>query len=159
MHRKEKEISDARILDSLLEQAVVLRLGMCDQGRPYIVPLNFVYDAPGKRIFLHCAPQGMKIDMLRANPNVCFEVDEDAEVLTPEDPAKACGHGMRYRSVIGFGTARFIEDPAEKEAGLRLLTNKHVAGEYSFSAKAVAATTVIEISIESMTGKQSGFSE
>jgi|SRR5688572_18446194 nitroimidazol reductase NimA-like FMN-containing flavoprotein (pyridoxamine 5'-phosphate oxidase superfamily) len=59
-------------IDNLLLSQAVGRIGVSDNGRPYIVPVTFVYD--GKAIICQ-SREGMKLEILRRNPQVCFEVD------------------------------------------------------------------------------------
>jgi uncharacterized protein len=66
------ELNEAQV-DQVLRSEVIGRLGCHAQGRTYIVPITYAYD--GDCIYGHSA-EGMKVRMMRANPNVCFEVDE-----------------------------------------------------------------------------------
>lgn len=76
MRRKDKEISDKNEIEDLLASSTVGRLGTCANGIPYITPMNFTYDKETSKIFLHCANEGRKLDNIRINPTVCFEVEE-----------------------------------------------------------------------------------
>jgi len=62
---------------------------------------------------------------------------------------------MKYQSVIGFGRARLIEDPAEKAAGLQALMRHYGEGPFSFDPGVLEKTAVIRVEVESLTGKQS----
>jgi nitroimidazol reductase NimA-like FMN-containing flavoprotein (pyridoxamine 5'-phosphate oxidase superfamily) len=59
-------------IDNLLLSLAVGRIGVSDNGRPYIVPVTYVYD--GKAIICQ-SREGMKLEILRKNPHVCFEID------------------------------------------------------------------------------------
>lgn len=59
-------------IDDLLKEQVTGRIGCCNEGKTYIVPINYVYQ--DGVIYGHSAA-GKKIDMLRINPQVCFQVD------------------------------------------------------------------------------------
>ena len=102
MRRTEKEIKDRAEIDSIIRRSQVVRLGLSDNGLPYIVPLSFGYD--GEAIYVHCAKQGRKLDIIRKNNIVCFEFDIVLGVVEAEP---ACSWGMKYQSVIGTGTAQF----------------------------------------------------
>ena len=65
MRRKDKEIGERAMIDSVIERSKVCHLGMCDDGIPYIVPMCFGYE--GNTIFLHCAKEGRKIEFLKSN--------------------------------------------------------------------------------------------
>lgn len=151
MRRKEREITDRAAIDEILGRATICRLGLADDGEPYVVPLCFGYD--GEALFFHSATSGRKIDMIGRNSRVCFEVDVDQEIV---EAAEACGWTMKYRSVIGFGRARFIDDPVEREEGLHTLMRHYSDEAFTMARGAMAKTLVIKVEIESMTGKESG---
>jgi len=60
-------------IEQLLHEQVIGRIGCHARGRTYVVPLTYVYD--GRSIFGHTG-RGLKVDMMRANPEVCFEVED-----------------------------------------------------------------------------------
>jgi nitroimidazol reductase NimA-like FMN-containing flavoprotein (pyridoxamine 5'-phosphate oxidase superfamily) len=96
----------------------------------------------------------MKAGIIRKNPNVCFEIDTEVELAEAE---KACDYGMKYRSVIGFGKASFIEDEDEKKDALAIVMSQYSDREFQFPEEIKGKTAIIKIEISSMTGKQSGF--
>jgi nitroimidazol reductase NimA-like FMN-containing flavoprotein (pyridoxamine 5'-phosphate oxidase superfamily) len=106
---------------------------------------------PGK-LYFHCAKEGRKLDVLRANPRVCFQTDVDAEVVVG---GNACQCTVKYRSVVGFGTARIVEDPQELRHGLDVLMRQYTEGPQEYPEKSLSRTAVVRIDIEEMTGKQS----
>ena len=152
MRRKDKEITDKSVIRSIIEKATVCRLGMVDGDKPYIVPLSFGYQ--DDVLYFHGSLKGQKIDILRKNPNVCFEFDLIAEPIESEN---ACDWSMRYQSVIGFGKADFIESPDEKRKVLSVIMAQYSDGKFQFPEKMLKRTAVIKVEIESMTSKQSGF--
>lgn len=155
MRRNDKEISDFAEIEAILQSATICRIGMLGQQYPYIVPVNFGYFQ--KEIFCHSANQGLKLDLIKANPNVCLEIDTAVEIVKNE---KACNWGTKYRSVIGFGKAIVIEEYEEKIIGLNAIMKKYSTGiEYQFDRKEVANIAIIKIKIESITGKQSGYNQ
>lgn len=152
MRRHEKEITDRSQIEAVVAQSRVCRLALSDGGQPYIVPLCFGYR--DHRLYFHSAAEGRKIGILRRNPQVCFEFDLDAQAI-PAD--RSCGWTMRYRSVIGFGSAEILEDPAEKHAGLEAIMRQYGDdGPHDFSEKGLENTVVIQVTITQMTGKSSG---
>lgn len=151
MQRKNKQVNDIAVIDDILSRATVCRLGLCEENRPYVVPLCFGYK--DNALYFHCASQGKKLDILRKNNNVCFEVDIDCEIVKAN---KACDCGMRYKSVIGFGKAVFIEDIESKRKALDVIMQQYSEGTFEYPEEAIKNTTIIKVEIESMTGKQSG---
>ena len=152
MRRKDREITDVQEMREILAEANVCRIALCDGDRPYIVPMSFGID--GNRIYFHCAPVGKKLELIRANPNICFEVDVDVEVVEAE---AACEWTARYRSVIGQGRASLVEDPAEKAVGMTALMRQYSESEFEFSEEVIRSVTIVRMEIESMTGKKAGF--
>jgi nitroimidazol reductase NimA-like FMN-containing flavoprotein (pyridoxamine 5'-phosphate oxidase superfamily) len=97
-------------IEELLRNSIVGRIACCGHGligdgRPYVVPLAYGYD--GDAIYAHSGP-GRKLDFMRAEPRVSFEVD------TTEAPD-------RWRSVIAEGTFEEIGDLVEREHALRTI--------------------------------------
>ena len=150
MRKKEKEITDHGELEAIIRKSSVCRLGMVDKGIPYIVPLSFGYH--NNALFLHGAKKGRKIDMITANPNVCFEFDHIMGTVKSE---KACNWSMKFQSIIGYGTASFLQSKEEKKNALTIIMAQYSDKEFTFPDTMLEATAVIQLSIESMTGKQS----
>ncbi|MGA8754455.1 pyridoxamine 5'-phosphate oxidase family protein [Candidatus Deferrimicrobium sp.] len=152
MRRADKEIADREEIDKILRKATVCRLGLLDGTIPYIVPLSFGYE--GNTLYFHSAHEGKKVDLLKRNAVVCFEVDVDAEPVRSET---ACGWTMRYRSVIGSGTASFVEDHGGKSAAMQIIMRQYTDGLYEFPEEMLRKIDVIKVAIREISGKVSGF--
>jgi nitroimidazol reductase NimA-like FMN-containing flavoprotein (pyridoxamine 5'-phosphate oxidase superfamily) len=130
---------------------VICRIGLCSGNVPYVVPMNFGYQ--NRYLYLHSAPQGRKIEMLKANRNVCFELETDVELL--RDPT-ACGWGTRYSCVIGQGRASFVEDYQDKVVALDVIMRHYDPDTtFQYPLETVNRLAVIKIAIEKMSGKRS----
>lgn len=150
MRRAEREIRDPAAIRRIMEEAAVCRLGLADGGTPYIVPMNFGLGEDC--LYLHCAAEGRKIDILRRNDRVCFEMDLYRGVILG---SSACGSSCRYESIIGFGRACFLEDPGEKRVALdRIREHYGLPGAFVYPEDVLARTTVIRIAIEGVTAKR-----
>jgi hypothetical protein len=153
MRRKEREIRDVKEMESVISGSKVCRLAMCEGDSPYVVPLCFGYK--DNTLYFHTAVKGMKMDILKKNNRVCFEFDLDHEIVTSPEP---CDWGLKYRSVIGFGKAAFLENREPKEKALEIILEHYGAeGPFSYSEKGFKKTAVIRVDIESMTGKKAGY--
>lgn len=148
MRKKEREITDKTLLEQLLLRTRICRLGLFDGQWPYVVPVNYGY-ADG-HLYVHSSAKGRKMEILRANPRVCFEIDLDVEVAAGERP---CDYTTHYKSVIGFGRAVLLHDENEKLQGLRIIMRRHGGPQDGFRPEVLPKTAVIRIDIESMTGK------
>ena len=149
MRRKEKEITDNKVLHNIIRSSQVCRLGLSDGNNPYIVPLCFGYKE--KTLYFHSAQEGKKIEILKKNPNVCFEFDQNSEVVQAEKP---CSWGVKYQSIIGYGKAIFLENLEEKREALNIIMSQYSNENYEFQVPAIRKTSVFIVVINQMTGKQ-----
>jgi nitroimidazol reductase NimA-like FMN-containing flavoprotein (pyridoxamine 5'-phosphate oxidase superfamily) len=95
-------------IEGLLKEQVTGRIACGTDGNIYIVPINYVYN--GADIYGHSA-QGKKIDMMRKNPEVCFEVDDIQSIF-------------RWKSVVAWGTFEEITDMDEKERVMQAIIHR-----------------------------------
>ncbi len=153
MRQAKKEIQDRSVLAGLLQACHVGRLGTIGRdGYPLVKPLNFAYH-DGK-IYFHTAREGEKIDDIKRDSRVCFEVD--LPIALVKSRGIPCKAEYLYRSVIVKGRAYVVEDPAERLAALRRLMEKYQpeGGYGEFPEEKVAITGIVRIDIEEMTGKE-----
>ncbi len=153
MRQSKKEIRDQEIIVDLLHTAHVGRLGtIAGNGYPMVKPLNFVYDA-GK-IYFHTAKQGEKIDDIRRDNRVCFEVD--LSIALVKSTGSPCRAEYLYRSVIIRGRAHIVEEPGEQLDALKKLMGKYQpeGGYGAFPEEKLKITGIVRIDVEEMTGKE-----
>ena len=127
MRRKEREVTDIKEIREVLDSCKVCRLGMADEGGAYIVPLNYGYvlEDGVLTLYFHGAKEGKKLELIRKNPEVGFEMDGRHELMEGD---KACQYSYYFASVIGKGKAVIVEDPEEKLRALEILM-KHQTGK------------------------------
>ena len=152
MRRKDKEITDIKEIEEIISKSTVCHLALSLDNTPYVVPLSFGYK--DKIIYFHSAKQGKKVDILKANNKVCFEFDIDHELVESE---KACSWSMKFRSVIGFGKAYFIENMEEKQKALDIIMQNYSDKTFLFEEKRINSILVGKIDIKEITGKKSGY--
>jgi len=165
LRRSDHAIVDPEALASLLHAARVGRVGVIADGEPYVVPMNFAYEdartGTHARIIIHGASQGRLIEALARDARVCVEVDE--VVATLPDPV-LCEYDTAYASVLCYGRARVLTALGERTAALRVLARKYAPTEEAdalkertvdaFRGRFGAHTAVIDIAIDTITGKQ-----
>lgn len=137
----------------LIKPAVYGRLATCgDDHQPYITPVNFVLIE--KKIYVHCGFEGRKIENLKANPAVCFEVSRHGKLYAAPN---AQNFSMRYWSVLAFGRAIQINDPEKKLDVMNQLMEKYASNYEYLPLKLddMKTCNLIEMSIEKITGKVS----
>jgi nitroimidazol reductase NimA-like FMN-containing flavoprotein (pyridoxamine 5'-phosphate oxidase superfamily) len=150
MRRSDRQITDLAEIEFILSSASFCHLSMVDDGKPYVVPMNFGY-ADGV-LYLHSAPQGRKIDVLRKNPRVCFSIVHKHELVTGK---KACSWSAKYASVVGTGKAEIVSDRDGKEIGLTILMGQYSEEEFDFSKEKLDGMVVIRVEIDTLMGKSS----
>ena len=140
----------------VLEKGIWMELAMSGKdGWPYVVPLNYGFGEGF--IIVHGAREGKKIDLLKENDKVAFNVSVDTEVVrNEEDPSE---FNMKYRSVSGQGTAKFIEDIEEKREALKILMEHYRGPKEPMTEGMLKATAVIMISVTELTGKINYYSK
>ena len=148
MRRSDRAITDPQELESVLREAAVCRMGLCDEGKPYVVPMNYGYRDGS--VFLHSAAEGRKIDILRRNPNVCLEFEKDVELVPAE---AACSFSMKYRSVIASGKVVFLEGTEEKSFGLNAIMLQYTGREFVFPPQAMEKIVVLRVDLAECSGK------
>ncbi len=152
MTKRERQITDETQILNILDTAKVLHLGLCVDDEPYVVPMNYGYAMEeGKLVlYLHSAVLGKKLDMLRKNPRVFFEL---CCGLQPFEGEKPCQYGMSYSSVMGRGTAQFVEDADEKMKAMTILMKTQTGKDFDFNERLVSIVAVLRIDVAEYTAK------
>lgn len=149
MRRKERQMSEQAAV-KLLEHGEYGVLSSVDEdGQPYGVPLNYVYDGKDG-IYFHCAKEGHKLDNLKNQPRVCFTVVGDHQIMDWE-------FSTAYESVIVFGSVEAV-DGDEKYRGLKMLALKYSPNYMdkfeNEIGKDMLPTQVMKILVKQLTGKE-----
>ena len=151
MRKTKQEIKDQSVLEEILGKSIICRLAMTDGDLPYILPLYYGYE--DGCMYIHSAPEGKKIDLLRQDKRVCFEVEDTLEIITGD---QACDWTTSYRSVVGYGTVEILSDEQSKQKGLEVIMEQHGAPELKeFKPKNLNRMVILRLRITSMTGKHS----
>ena len=152
MRRKDREITDRAEIDAIIASTNLMHIALVDGAMPFLVPVFYAFD--GTALYFHSAQAGTKIDILKRNNNVCFEISIDNGFIVSDEP---CDFEAKHRTVIGVGKAFFIEDEAEKVNALDLIVAHFSSRKFSYPQANLDRTTVIRIDIESIKGKKHGF--
>jgi nitroimidazol reductase NimA-like FMN-containing flavoprotein (pyridoxamine 5'-phosphate oxidase superfamily) len=153
MRRKEREIADIKELESVIKNCDVCRVAFAAGNMPYIVTMNFGYHGgTEKRIYFHCAKEGRKLDMIRKNNYVCFEMDTDHELYSGE---KGCDWGMKYSSIIGYGRISILENADARIEGLNtIMAHYSDKREFIYDERILEKTTILKLDIQEIKGKK-----
>ena len=152
MRRRDREVTEMNEITHILNKGMVLHLGLVDQGKPYIVPMNYGYTFEGDKLvfYVHGALEGRKVDIIRKNPVCCIQIECDVQPFTGN---VACQYGCSYYSLDGFGTAKILDVPQEKMRALSILMKTQTEKDFAFNEKLVSIVNVIRIECDSYTAK------
>ena len=152
MTRRERQVTDINEIIKILDNSKVLHLGLVDGDEPYVVPMNYGYTYENEKltIWLHCAKQGRKLDVMRANPKVFFEMEYG---ITPFEGEVACKYGITYSSLMGRGIATIIEDVETKRVALSALMKTQTGKNFEFENRMAEVVGIVRIDVIEFTAK------
>ena len=152
MTKRERQVTDPAQILHILDTGKVLHLGLAVDNEPYVVPMNYGYTMENGKLtmYLHSATRGKKLDMIRCNSKVFFEIDCD---LMPFEGDVACQYGLVYSSIMGKGTAHIVEDVEEKMKAMSILMKTQTEKDFTFNERLVSIVSVIRIDVDAYTAK------
>ncbi len=153
LRRKEKEIKDPAEMKAILKGALYVTVAMCRDNEPYLASLSPGYDKEQNAIYFHCAKEGKKIDILRANDRVWGQA-----ILDRGYAQGHCDH--LFESVQFSGRVKFIEEEKEKRHALGVMIRQLEREPEKMMAAQVTDASLQKvcmgrIDIEYMSGKRS----
>ncbi|MDR2203001.1 MAG: pyridoxamine 5'-phosphate oxidase family protein [Nitrososphaerota archaeon] len=154
MRREDREVTDISVIEEILLQCKICHVAMVDDGLPYVVPLSYGYKIQSGNVlelYFHSALEGRKLDILKRDNKVCFEMAHEGEPVHSETP---CNSGYYFASVIGYGKTAFIEDADEKCNALSIMFNHQVGREATFTPEQATNVCVFKIVSTDFTGKK-----
>ena len=153
MRRKEKEINDVSEIELIISKSDVCRIALANDNVPYIVTMNFGYSGGNeKKLYFHCASEGRKLEMIKKNNYVCFEMDTDHRLSTGN---QACDCSMEYSSIVGYGHISVVKDREEKKAGFNSIMSHYSTGnEFKYDESSFERSLVLRLDIQQITGKR-----
>ena len=150
MRRTEKEIVNKKTIEKILSKSQICRIALFDDEYPYVFPVNYGYK--NNSIYVHCAHEGKKINLIKKNNKACFEIEDSVKII--EDDI-SCNWTTKYRSVIGYGEIDFVADFEGKTEGLDVIMNQHGKLGNSYGKKPIDRVMILKLNIKSVTAKQS----
>ncbi len=161
MRLSKRQITDSAAIRQIVEDAQVLRVGAQDADGMFIVPLNYGYtwddETQLPTFYLHSAREGRKAEAFcaggAAGTKVAFEMDEDRGNITG---SYSCAWSRSYRSIMGEGTIRLVEDEAERTHALELLMAHAAPGAPAptFSPEGMARVAIFRLDATHLTAKE-----
>src|SRR5271169_6550293 len=143
----QRAVYDRDAVNQILDEAFLCHIGFVADGQPYVIPTS--YGRHGDVLYVHGSAASRMLRNLNEGIPVCITVTLlDGLVLA----RSVFNHSMNYRSVVILGTATIVDDPAEKLAALRALSEHILPNRWNDSRqpneKELRATSVLKIPIE-----------
>jgi hypothetical protein len=136
-------------MEALLREIPYGCLGLVQDGKPYVIPLNYAY-VDGRLLF-HCALEGQKLDAIALNPAVCFTVARQRGVVERHSE-NVCHRDSE--SVVCYGSARVVEDLAERTEALNAFNRSFRPDAEPIPGDHVVNCAAVEIVVTEMTGRR-----
>ena len=154
MRRSDRQVSDRNELIEIMKSCTVCRLGLNDDGYPYILPLNFGLSDDGDkiRLYFHSALEGHKVELIKKDNRASFEMDSEHELKYTEEKGYCT---YNFSSVMGKGTIKILENEDEKiDALKKLMDQYHPDQNAYFNPAAIPRTLVYVLEVTEITGKK-----
>ena len=152
MRRSDREIKEFDEMIQIIKKCEICRIAMNDGEFPYLIPLNFGLDVQDGQVYLyfHGALEGKKIDILRSNNKVTFEMDCEHNFIFYDDRMSCT---MGYESIIGHGIMEFLKEDQKFDA-LKILMRQYHEEDFKFNTDMMKVTSVFRLKVLDMTGKK-----
>ena len=124
MRRKDRQVTDKEEIVSILHKADACRIAFAVNNMPYIVCMNYGYEWEGEYpvLYFHCAREGRKLELMKENNYVCFQLDTDHELEYIHEKIYCT---MHYASIVGMGYLEIVEGESERKKGMDLIMLHH----------------------------------
>ena len=148
----QRAVYDRETVNHILDEALVCHVGFVVDGQPFVIPTSYGRD--GDALYIHGSAASRMLRNLEQGVPVCITVTlVDGLVLA----RSVFNHSMNYRSVVILGTATLVDDPAEKLAALRALSEHILPNRWDDSRppneKELKATSVLRLPITEFSAK------
>src|SRR6202795_1349960 len=152
LREPQRAVYDRDTVNQILDEAFLCHVGFAVDGQPYVIPPSYGRD--GDMLYIHGSAASRMLRNLDQGVAVCITVTLlDGLVLA----RSVFNHSMNYRSVVILGTAALVDDPAEKLAALRTLSEHIIPHRWDDSRqpneKELKATSVLRLPITEFSAK------
>jgi nitroimidazol reductase NimA-like FMN-containing flavoprotein (pyridoxamine 5'-phosphate oxidase superfamily) len=150
----QRAVYDREAVNQILDEAFLCHVGFAVDGQPYVIPTSYGRDKDKDVLYIHGSAASRMLRNLDQGVPVCITVTLlDGLVLA----RSVFNHSMNYRSVVILGTATLVDDPAEKLAALRALSDHILPNRWDDSrqpnGKELKATSVLRLPINEFSAK------
>jgi uncharacterized protein len=148
----ERGVYDRETVNRILDEGFICHVGFSVDGQPYVIPTSYGRD--GSNLYIHGSAASRMLRQIKDGVQVCVTVTLlDGLVLA----RSIFNHSMNYRSVVILGKATLLDDPAEKMAALRVLSEHIIPHRWDDvrqpNEREMKATSVLRLPIEEFSAK------
>lgn len=154
MRRKDREITDINEIKNVISKCSCCRLGLSDNGKIYIVPMNYGWEENNGvfTFYFHSSKTGRKIDLINKNCYAAIELDCDNELMVG---VEACDYSEFYKSIIGEGNISVIDDSYSKLYALNKIMFQNMGkGDWKIPALMLKNVFVFKLETTSLSCKE-----
>lgn len=152
MRRKDRQVTDQSEIMGIIDRCDVCHIALFDKQYPYIVTMNFgVLQVDGiTELYFHCASEGKKLDLIRRDPHVAFEMDCSHHLIRGE---RACSYTMEFESVCGTGVMEIML-PHERLDAMAAFMRHYTAATPPINDKELEGVCVLKLTVQEITAKR-----
>lgn len=155
LRRKDRTIKDVNTIKTIVSKCQVVRVAMCKDNVPYLVPLNYGYvfkDGGELILYCHCSTSGKKLDILEENQNVFIEIDNKKNIIDDDTP---CEFDFEYFSIMSPGKVEFVHNIYDKIHGLNKITEHYTSKDNNneFKNEALNKIFLLKITCTNLSAK------
>jgi len=148
----ERGVYDRETVYRILDEGFICHVGFCVDGQPFVIPTS--YGRKDASLYIHGSAASRMLRQIKEGVAVCVTVTLlDGLVLA----RSVFNHSMNYRSVVILGRATLVDDPEEKLAALRILSEHIIPGRWDDARlpneRELKATSVMRVPIEEFSAK------
>ncbi len=149
-----EDIKDVKEIEEIIRKSISCRFGFIDGDEPFVTPAPFGYEK--NTFYFHGALDDRKIEIVKKNNKVCFEMTIDVDLLRGAN-GLPCSWMMGYRRILGTGRAFILESDEDKIHGLNLIVGHYTDGQFTFPQEKIDTTAVVKVEIKSINAFKSVF--
>ena len=149
-----EDIRDVKEIEEIIRKSISCRFGFIDGDEPFVTPAPFGYE--NNTFYFHGALDDRKIEIVRKNSKVCFEMTIDVDLLRGAN-GFACSWMMGYRRILGTGRAFILGSDKDKIHGLDLIVAHYAEGKFIYPQEKIDTCEVVKVEIKTIHAFKSVF--